>query len=417
MPTLINGQTFLERLNKKVKEKVNLDIPNTQTIVGLFAKTDKSNYQNVSVSAQDEIRYYKIANNFFLDIANIKKDYPKGYEPRWEMIRNFSGVPFTKVNYLQNKLTGSGTGYYALGEVNGKAYIYFSGFLSCTCAAPLVKEGEKVVINNKPQTFVLTDFKQVTKDGKITSESCKSMTGSYYDTNGWRLKISLRIDDKQTIVALPVISSLTAQQSYIKRNGNDISTTWTGQEVSLPNLMSPEMAVTDLRYKEQAKKEAEIRAKIQEMEAKAASAAFEKEIKNSYQDLVKIQNTYPVSNLKYLKVESGYYTTPSRREIRYDDVCSFTAEGVPMGVRSWYEEVPGRSEEYSGLKNTSDKAIILRGVTKKVSPKGTIYYVDASFRLDPGEMTNYLLTIEDSYNKDAAEVESTHYFKNKLVLK
>lgn len=35
MPTLLNGQTFLERLNKKVKEKVNVDIPNTQAIVGL----------------------------------------------------------------------------------------------------------------------------------------------------------------------------------------------------------------------------------------------------------------------------------------------------------------------------------------------------------------------------------------------
>lgn len=398
---------------KKLKDKVKIQVPGAEILSTVLPKSaGKSNYQNISISAIDTNKSYKIAEDLYMNIGDIKKTYPDGYGPQWAIIRNYAQMDFTKVNYLQNKLTNTATGSLAIGEINGKAYVFFAGFLSCNCAAQLLKENEHVLISSNAQSFFVNDFRKITPDGKITAEPCKLMTGSYYDTKGWNLKISLSIDNQQTLVVSPALTSLTVQQSYINRNGTDMSATWTATDVKLPNLVTPEKAISDKRYKEQAKKDAIARQTAMEKRARINEASFELQIKNSLKNVAKQQSQNPKFKAGCIKIESGSYYSPPEEDIVPFQTPYSWDEG------RWLKNLVGNTyRTYQGLKNVCDTRIVINGITKSRSTQNTIYYEDSSIELSPGEMTNSIIDIEESYNPNTAKVGSTHYFKNKLIVK
>lgn len=384
---------------------------------------EKDNYRTVKLTPSDITRYYRIAGDFYIDVADTKSKYPVGYEPKWSMMGNFFQMPFTRTNFMQNKLTGTGTQGLAIGEVNGKAYIYLSGFLSCNCMAPLLKNGDQIVIDNSVQSFFVNDFVQTGSDGQPTSNPCKNMNMSFYDTGGWKMKLSLSIDDQQILFANAQVESLTTQKNFINRNGMNVSSIWVSENISLPNLMTVAKAIEDIKQKQKDAAEVETRRIAQEKRHKEEIIAFEAEIKNSFRKVAIKQNNYPEFIEGCIKTSNYTKFVPGTAEV-YHYITETTGrtdeQGLPVFEQHKVVDQPetmGGYIQYIGVKNNCDKTIVIKGITKLESESNTIYFKDASIKLGPGETIDHALVIDGYYNSKTAEIGSTHYFKRKVSIK
>ncbi|HVW96768.1 MAG TPA: hypothetical protein VHA56_12435 [Mucilaginibacter sp.] len=396
-------------------------VPGAQNVAAI--KDENSSYQIVSLTPSDTIKYYKIAGDLFIDIGDTKAKYPGGYQPIWAIMGNYFSMPFVKVNYLQNGLTGAGNHNIGIGQVDGKAYVYISGFLSCNCMAPLLTKGGQAIINNTPQTFFTSDFWQTGNDYKPTQTPCRNLTWSAYDTGGWKLKIVLSIDSDQAITANATVESLTAQQSYFNKNGTKVSSVWASADVVLPNLMSVENAVNIEQQKEKEAREAEARRLAAEKQEREEIAAFEAEIKDSFQKVAAAQSKYADYNLECLKRSTYSTFVPGQEKITHTESYPTGTTDLNTGAPIYgqrevvdQEASAGYYIKHTGEKNTCGTTIIIKGITKLISSSKTIYYKDASIKLEPGEITDNELVIDEYYNAKIAVTGSTHYYKKSLTM-
>lgn len=148
------------------------------------------------------------------------------------------------------------------------------------------------------------------------------------------------------------------------------------------------------------------------------SRLFEMKIKNSYAEVVQLQNSYAPS-AACLKTASGKreeeYMVLEDKEVWVND---YEIAGTTSGFQ-WrkVEVTKKRLVPYSGQKNTCLKAVYIKGIEKLQSPAGTIYYEDRSIKLEPGEMTSTALVIEPFYYPSTAEIGRIYYYTNKLPTK
>jgi hypothetical protein len=399
----------------------------------------ENNYKNVSFTTDEESKYFKVANDLYIDIGSLKDLYEYPYGPFWNIIdvkypinyaEKFGTINFEMHNYIQN-INRSAEGRISITNYNGNAFVTLSKFLNCNCAGRLVKNGEKVVIVDQPQTFFIDDFYEfvedldlstIRKSIRVLSKPCKKLTGSWFDEGGWRMKLVLNTGKDNSISISAIVESLVTQSNLIKKNGTDVGKRWIANNAIFTNRVTPEMAAASIMDIQLRNTKDSLRIVNERKREIEMERLFEIEIKDSYAKVVKIQSSYnAINNSSYLKVEKG---EREERQIRYEqESYAVSAPYDPSSGRFTQMEtrsVPVTSYvtvQYEGLRNKSKTEIIILGISKFKSPKGTIYYKDASIKLAPGEITNSFIEIENSYNPKTVEINSTHYYKTKLPIK
>lgn len=367
-----------------------------------------------NVFAQIVLTPFKIANNLELDIAG---NYPKGYEPKWQYLSTMDRLDFVLEQFVNkySPATKKDTKNIFIGYYDGKAVVRFTQFVTCDCIADLDIKSGIARISTQQQTFRLVNFRKY-MNGKASGEPCIS-SSNFYTQGGWKGYITLSGSPN---------GDLLMNLEFESYNGTDrftlggMSFRWTAQNISIPNLMTPEKAKATIIAKENQRKESEARQIEYAREERKRDSLFEIEIKDSYAKVVKKQSTFPKEENagNCLRIEKGskYIPgTPSSSEMLPE---YRTNPDGSMGETHYIEVThtgkPGYYESYEGFKNTCNHTVSIKGIEKLRSKAGTIYFKDASFQIPAGEITNSIVLIENDYKANSAEIGSTHYYRDNL---
>lgn len=398
-----------------------------------------SGYENVTISPNEENSYYKVANDFYIDISDIKSKYPQGYNPKWDLIDNSGLVNFNMTTY-NSKAPEKKEAFVTISEFNGEAYVFLSKFLySSACAGKLVSNGNQVLITERNQSFYVDKFynyeakyeyvgNRGKKVYKVLSTPCISKSGSVYDAGGWRLNLDISKKENSSLLINAKVESILINEYIISKRGVDFGKRYEIEGKIFENKNTPEQAIATKKRLETEEEQRRLTQIAYENKKKEESRLFEIRIKDSFAALVKEQGSFENSRYGCLKVESGerevttyetvtYQESPRFRDRIGPDGSIVGTDLVEQGIKRDVMVPKKHNESYKGYKNVCSKPVTIMGAKKMQSEKGTIYYVDASVVVDPGEMTEDLLKIEDNYNPKASEIGSIHYYKNKLPLK
>ncbi|MFP5041895.1 hypothetical protein [Parasediminibacterium sp. JCM 36343] len=337
----------------------------------------------------------EIAKNLIL---YIKGKYPTGYKPNWKCVWSPDNIVFkAENNVVKRPIFNTDNLKANIAAIENKAIVFFDGGIS-----DIIIPNGVAIINEQPQTFKLDNFRNF-KDGQPYRQKNPFFKG------GWVGVITLSSKPNGDIIMSLKIDGYGDNRT----KGRYLSYGWSVENYLLQNQTTPENAFADIKEKRDAKVRDSLNAIQMAKEAEAERIAFEKQIKNSYQDVMKVQNAAQYSfNFSCLKIENESYTTPGYSQSYQQEIIA--TNGNTLGYETKYRWKPGYSTIKEGYKNTCNNPIIIRGIKKLQSPSGTIYYEDASIQLESGKMTDGILKIEDYYNKATSEIGSTHYYKNKL---
>lgn len=415
------GQNGIEKATNKVNEisnKVNNAISNT--IPNLFNKKKKENQTTSSQSSNSIFKksvYYKkndyseiksdytrfnIGENLALDIKGI---YPNNFKPSWKNINGYSHIEFDFENYIASRLSPTEINDFSLYELKSKAMVYFNG-----CVGEVVINSQSVILSDEPKTFRITNFKNAYN---MENNCCNGKENIY--RAGLEGEITLSANENGDVKIKLVFEQYRLADQFSPAG---VSYRWTKNDLLVLNEMSVEKAIAISNIQRQNFIKDSLRAIAMELKAKEDQKLFEIKIKNSYAKIYQVQKGYNNSQ-NCLKLYSGTRTeTYTRYEETFVAVPSSSEPGRFTEMESKRIPVTDyRTVSFEGLKNNCKNSITILGIRKLKSDLGTVYYEDASIKLEPDAMTDYKLDIEDNYNPKTAEIGSTHYYKNKIIVK
>lgn len=343
----------------------------------------------------------KIAENLVLD---IKGEYPEGYKPRWKYWDIYNSLTFQMDNYVSPRpLFKTSLNDFSILENNGKAAVRFNG-----CIGEIVTKDNVVFLTETPQSFKVINFKKA-KNPAINC--CDGKNRYHADIEG---EITLSSNENGDIQVSLVMEEF-------RPASRDVSYRHTVKNLIVKNEMSVERAYALLNERKRSFIADSLEKIATAIRLKEESRLFELKINNSLPKLAALQNRY-FTNYNALKIVKGekeerytYYESSSRAV----PSGGFQSNGSPnYEMETTSTPVTGtRTVQYEGLKNTSNRKLMIKGITKLKSQVGTLYYEDASIELEPGEMTDTLFKIWENYNPSVSEIGSTNYYKAKIIIK
>ncbi|MBP6024476.1 hypothetical protein [Ferruginibacter sp.] len=345
---------------------------------------------------------------------DIVGQYPQGSFPTWEKINEAWGMPiinsirmatvgFENFN-IRNSSVEQVYELVVLTKKDDKPILIVGDYY-----AEIETGGSMAVLTNKPQRFPLVNFRSRRRIDEPVENSKKPEV-----KGGAKGTIELSANDKGDINLSFVVEYFRVANGSLPAG---LSFRYSLTNMLCQNLYTAGQANVYAANLKKAKTEDSLHAIINQKKYADQSRLFEIKIKNSLQNVAASLAKYPTTNnYSCLKKETELYEVPGTREKVIGEM-RYTAEGVAMGTADYYKEKPGYTETREITKNSCSKSITVKGISKKQSDKGTIYYEDATFTLPPGETISGDIIIKESYDPTNAKIGSTHYFKNKLIVK
>ncbi len=373
----------------------------------------KSQTQFQTTILKNGLTRVEITKNLLLDISG---EYPPGYFPMWDRViknnegnlRNYPKMSTVEVEIFNGKNPKTSQVYslVILSGYKDKAILIFGDYY-----ADLEINEPFVIINKHPQSFRLINFR-ISKYGRLTDVPIEQSKDAYVSGGGKGI-IELDAQDNGNI-NMNLNIEYYHQANRFKTYG--LSYKYTLKDFQFINLRSAEKAITTVENIRKNRIEDSLQTIINAKNKIEEDRLFEIKIKNSFMEVSKSQKSIiNTSNYNCLKRDKIITTVPGRKEKVIGEM-KYTSEGVPIGTLDYYVETQSHTEIIEGFRNICSNPITIRGITKLQSTKGTIYYKDASFTVLAGEMSNILFKLEENYNSKSAEIGSTHYYKEKLVV-
>lgn len=340
----------------------------------------------------------KIADNLAIDILG---EYPAGYGPDWKHVRGYSTEVFKYSSYIgARQITKEAFGAFSIQSVRGKAVLVYDR-----------RYGEIIIANNlalissREQTFKVVNFKKIV--GKtFTDEPAEGGANMY--TDGIEGKITLSSPNDGAIV-LSLVVEYYRRASRSKNAG--VSMRYSLSNFAMPNNITTDMAIAkveQIRLNRIADSLGKIEAQKRE---EARIRQFEIDIKDSYAKVVKAQQALAKLDRnclgKFESEKSVSYLDYNDTELSpYDDPRDpFVKPRPKLKFETVYVE---------GVKNKCEHNVYIKGIEKRRSSLGTIYYIDQTIKLRPDETLDFIPTIIEKFDAETAGFSAVYYYSAPL---
>jgi hypothetical protein len=366
------------------------------------------------ISADSQNTIVGIASDFYLKIPST---YPSGVKPKWAGIvkaenndPNYYGINAVVdlENYTGREMKNRKVNCSLfITERNNRPILVFGDSY-----ADIVTDNSRVYIESTPKTFKLANFRlfRLGKYSEIPIEESK------YNAIAGGARGIIELSMTQTGHVIMNLQVEYYQKPTPYKSGG-ISFKYILHEFKFTNLMPTDLAQNNkLEFEKQRVKDS-IRAFELKKERDIEDDEFEVKIENSLRDIMVKHNKVNSENVKKCIYQTVEYDFHEPQYVKVTGQLLYTKEGVPIGTDDYYEKVKGSggSSELVAMRNNCNQDIIIKGIRKLISKRGTVYYEDVSIKISGNSVFYGVVNIEENYYPQKAEIGSYHFYTNRII--
>lgn len=246
--TLDNFDKSLTKIDKSIPaNKKATTNKNNSTSVNEITQNSNSRKQSKSIKSYSPPKFpdgdlFPLTENLFV---NISSKYPSGYEPKWRLVGTTQQLQLNSEVYIsKNSKTNTKSIPFGIVEYQGKTVVRMRALDACECVADIDLPNSKTILTNSPTEFELVNFRKVQlKSLDDPNAACKNM--SSYTWGGWKGNITLSSDSEGNI-------KFDVRLENYSNKGN-LSWLLYGNDIEMPNMVTPNSAKQTVQKNEIAK--------------------------------------------------------------------------------------------------------------------------------------------------------------------